>query len=85
MTQQWNPALNHSEFLADDEIVNLTGYKLASKQIEWLANHGWQYALTRARRPVVGRIYARLKLAGVRTTSINATKETWALDLSRVG
>ncbi|WP_456239034.1 DUF4224 domain-containing protein [Pseudomonas asplenii] len=58
---------------------------MPGKQIAWLANNGWQYLLTGARRPVVGRIYARLKLAGVRPTASNAVAETWALDLSRVG
>lgn len=60
-------------------------YQRPSKQISWLADHGWQYTLTGARRPVVGRVYARLKLAGVRPSATNAVAETWTLDLSRVG
>ncbi|RQA20089.1 DUF4224 domain-containing protein [Pseudomonas aeruginosa] len=53
-----------------------------SKQIEWLNRYGWKYAVTAANRPIVGRVYARLKLAGVKPT-MEAT-EKWSLDLSRV-
>lgn len=49
-----------SEFLDEEEVVRITGYQIPSKQIAWLANNGWQYTLTRARRPIVGRVYARL-------------------------
>ncbi|WP_375738022.1 DUF4224 domain-containing protein [Pseudomonas boanensis] len=74
-----------SETLSDEELVSITGYRLPSLQIKWLINNGWQHALTGARRPVVGRVYARLKLAGVKPSTSNAVAEPWALDLSRVG
>lgn len=74
-----------SETLADEELATITGYLLPSKQIQWLSINGWQYVLTGARRPVVGRVYARLKLAGVKPSATNAVTETWSLDLSRVG
>ncbi len=74
-----------SEVLDEEEVIRITGYQIPSKQIAWLANNGWQYTLTGARRPIVGRVYARLKMAGVKPTATNATAETWALDLSRVG
>lgn len=73
-----------TETLNDEELVAITGYRLACKQIIWLNNNGWKYVLTRARRPVVGRVYARLKLAGVKPSSTNSTTDTWTLDLSRV-
>lgn len=73
-----------SEVLADEEIAAITGYLLPSRQIEWLNRNGWQHVLTAARRPVVGRVYARLKLAGVKPTASNAAAETWTLDLARV-
>ncbi|UUQ65187.1 DUF4224 domain-containing protein [Pseudomonas fuscovaginae UPB0736] len=73
-----------SETLAEEELAAITGYHLPSKQIEWLARNSWQYVLTGARRPVVGRVYARLKLAGVKPSATNAVAETWTLDLSRV-
>ncbi|WP_339545850.1 hypothetical protein [Pseudomonas sp. RA_35y_Pfl2_P32] len=40
---------------------------------------------TAAQRPVVGRVYARLNLAGLKPSATNAVAETWSLDLSRVG
>ncbi|MEW7854722.1 DUF4224 domain-containing protein [Pseudomonas chlororaphis] len=58
---------------------------MPSRQIQWLTNNGWEYVLTGARRPIVGRVYARLKLAGVKPSATNAVVETWTLDLSRVG
>ncbi len=74
-----------SETLADEELATITGYLLPSKQIQWLSINGWQYVLTGARRPIVGRVYARLKLAGVKPSATNAVTEAWSLDLSRVG
>ncbi|MFF3703859.1 DUF4224 domain-containing protein [Pseudomonas qingdaonensis] len=73
-----------SEILADKEIAAITGYLLPSRQIEWLNQNGWQHVLTAARRPVVGRVYARLKLAGVKPSASSAVAETWTLDLARV-
>ena len=46
-----------SEFLDEEEVVRITGYQIPSKQIAWLANNGWQYTLTRGRRPIIGRMY----------------------------
>ncbi|WP_095162663.1 DUF4224 domain-containing protein [Pseudomonas sp. Irchel 3F5] len=73
-----------SEILADEEIAAITGYLLPSRQIEWLIQNGWQHVLTAARRPVVGRVYARLKLAGIKPSASSAVAETWTLDLARV-
>ena len=74
-----------SETLTDDELASITGYKTPSCQRQWLTRNAWQFVLTGAQRPVVGRVYARLKLAGVKPTATNAVAETWTLDLSRVG
>lgn len=74
-----------TETLAEEELAEITGYQLPSKQIQWLSINGWQYVLTRSRRPIVGRVYARLKLAGVSPSATNSVTETWTLDLSRVG
>lgn len=73
-----------SEVLADEEIAAITGYQIPSRQIQWLNRNGWQHVLTAARRPVVGRVYARLKLAGIKPSASNAVAETWTLDLARV-
>ncbi|MNJ67472.1 hypothetical protein D3C77_636490 [compost metagenome] len=72
------------ELLRDDEIATITGYLTPSRQIQWLAANGWQHALSGARRPVVGRLYARLKLAGLKPSETNAATDTWTFDLTRV-
>ncbi|WP_096515418.1 DUF4224 domain-containing protein [Pseudomonas izuensis] len=74
----------HSETLTDDELATITGYQMPSRQIQWLKENHWQFVLTGARRPIVGRVYARLKLAGVKPTASNAVAETWTLDLASV-
>ncbi|NBB09570.1 DUF4224 domain-containing protein [Pseudomonas sp. SLFW] len=74
-----------SEFLAEEELAVVTGYQMPSRQIQWLSRNGWQYVLTGARRPIVGRVYARLKLSGVKPSASNVVAQTWTLDLSRVG
>lgn len=73
-----------SETLTEDELAVITGYQSSSKQIQWLDTNDWNYVLTGGRRPIVGRVYARLKLAGVRPSATNAVAEAWTLDLSRV-
>ena len=73
-----------SETLSEDELATITGYKTPGFQRRWLTRNEWEYVLTGARRPVVGRVYARLKLAGVKPSATNAVAETWTLDLSRV-
>lgn len=73
-----------AELLSDDEVAAITGYLTPSKQIQWLATNGWQHVLSGARRPVVGRLYARLKLAGLKPCETNAVTETWTFDLTRV-
>jgi hypothetical protein len=74
-----------SETLAEEELAAITGFKFHSKQCEWLDNNGWKYHLSGARRPVVGRVYARMKMAGVKPSAENVATEAWSLDLSRVG
>lgn len=73
-----------SEILSSADLVEITGFKTPSRQLEWLIANKWQHVLTGANRPVVGRVYARLKLAGVKPSTTNAVAEPWSLDLSRV-
>ncbi|SFV14351.1 bacteriocin-type signal sequence-containing protein [Pseudomonas sp. OV546] len=73
-----------AETLTEEELATITGYLIPSKQIQWLAKNQWEFVLTGARRPVVGKVYARLKLAGVRPSAVNAVTETWSLDLANV-
>jgi len=73
-----------SETMADEELATITGYRIPSKQIQWLTENHWEFVLTGARRPIVGRVYARMKLAGVTPSAVNTTAETWSLDLANV-
>lgn len=73
-----------SETLADDELALITGYQIPSKQIQWLTQNHWEFVLTGARRPIVGRVYARMKLAGVNPSPANAVAEIWTLNLANV-
>lgn len=73
-----------SETLAEEELATITGYQLPSKQIQWLTNNHWEFVLTGARRPIVGRVYARMKLAGVKPSATSAVTEVWSLNLANV-
>ena len=73
-----------SETLTDEELSTITGYQIPSKHIQWLTNNQWEFVLTGARRPIVGRVYARMKLAGVQPFAVKAVAEAWTLDLSKV-
>ncbi len=54
-----------SETLTPDEVAQITGAQRKHDQIEWLTCNGWTYHRNRAGEPIVGRLYARLKMAGI--------------------
>lgn len=62
----------NSEFLNADELAELTGYTHIARQKEWLDRNGWAYVVNAAGRPIVGRWFARLRLAGVQPTASGA-------------
>ena len=72
-----------SEVLGNEEIAAITGYTRPSKQRSWLDENGWKYIRNRADHPIVGRIYARMKLAGI-SPGKTAPQELWSLDLTTV-
>lgn len=84
ISQHQNVTGIQSETLSEDELAAITGYQMPHCQKRWLINNGWQHFLTGAGRPVVGRIYARLKLAGIKPSSSNTATEAWTFDPSRV-
>lgn len=79
-----SPASFLGELLTDEEVASITGYQIPSRQVQWLASNGWQHVLNGARRPVVGRLYARLRLAGLKPSEANVVTDTWTFDLNRV-
>lgn len=66
--------------LTDDEIAAITGSAQAKLQLDWLKSSGWAHAVTRSGRPVVGRLYANLKLAGVEFGALVQPDE-WSPDM----
>lgn len=55
----------NSETLTETELAEITGAQTASKQIEWLEANRWPFRLSRAKKPVVGRFFARMSLCGI--------------------
>lgn len=72
-----------SEMLAADEIVAITGCSRRNDQIAWLQAAGWTFVTNRSGEPVIGRLYARLRLAGI-TPSVLVSSGGWTPDFSSV-
>ena len=72
-----------SETLTTDEVAQITGCSRKSDQIEWLSCNGWIFHKNRAGEPIVGRLYARLKLAGITPASLT-TSGGWVPDFSGI-
>jgi hypothetical protein len=62
--------MSETEFLTADELTGVTGYKRIVRQRNWLDRNGWSYVVNAAGRPVVGRWFARLRLAGVQPSVV---------------
>lgn len=54
-----------SEILSVDELTGITGCARKELQIKWLTAKGWKYDTNANGKPIVGRLYARMKLAGI--------------------
>lgn len=72
-----------SETLEPEEIGKISGCQRKSDQVEWLKANGWIFHKNKADDPIVGRLYARLKLAGINPTSL-VTGGGWTPDFSEV-
>jgi len=74
-----------SETLTEDEISDISGCVRRNDQVNWLKNNGWVFILNHAKVPKVGRLYARLKLAGINPTALVAPEATgWRMDVTNV-
>lgn len=73
-----------SETLSADEISEISGCSRKNDQIEWLARNGWIFLQNRAGAPIIGRLYARLKLAGINPALLAPDSGGWQPDLSKV-
>jgi hypothetical protein len=72
-----------SETLTPEEIAQITGCSRRGDQTEWLSNNGWTFFRNRAGAPIVGRLYARLKLAGITPAALTTTGG-WVPDFSGI-
>jgi len=72
-----------SETLAPDEVGQISGCMRKGDQIEWLTINGWIFHKNKAGDPIVGRLFARLKLAGINPTTLT-TSGGWTPDFSKV-
>lgn len=71
-----------SETLNPEEIAEITGAKTCDHQRSWLDANRWQYHTNRAGRPIVGRLYARLKLSGIEASAL--ASRAWVPDFSGI-
>lgn len=72
-----------SETLTPDEVSEISGSKRQNDQVEWLKRNGWAFHKNKAGAPIVGRLYARLKLAGI-DAQVLTTNGGWSPDFSQV-
>ena len=72
----------NSELLNNDELMQITGSSRKMDQVNWLVNNGWIHHKSKTGDAVVGRLYARLKLAGISPTGLIASE--WKPDFSRL-
>lgn len=77
-----------NEILSDEELRDLTGYKVRGYQRRWLEERAWVFVVTRSGRPLVGRHYVRMKLgvtlAVQSTAPIPPAAPAWTPDISKV-
>lgn len=71
-----------SELLDSNELIAITGCARRGEQLTWLVNNGWTHHVTRGGDPVVGRLYARLRLAGISPVALAGNGNGWAPDFS---
>lgn len=67
-------AMSEAELLTSEELEMLTGRKTSAGQRRWLECEGWVFVRNASGRPIVGRWYARLKLAGVKPEPVAANE-----------
>ena len=77
-----------TEIFSDEELADLTGYKQRAHQRRWLNDRNWVFVESRGGRPLVGRMYARMKLGMTNPTSVEQhtppPRPAWTPDFSRV-
>lgn len=72
-----------SETLNQEELAAITGGTRRKDQLDWLQRNRWVHYTNRAGAPVVGRLYARLKLSGISPGKM-MDASGWDMDLEKV-
>lgn len=72
-----------SEILSPEEVGDITGAVRKGDQIEWLTCNGWAFHRNRAGEPIVGRMYARLRMAGINPAHLAAAPGIGLPDFSK--
>jgi hypothetical protein len=67
--------------LSRDEVSTITGHARSQGQIDWLKLYKWHHHVNRGGEPVVGRLYATMKLSGVEVKNM-VQSQAWTLDLA---
>lgn len=70
--------------LTDDELEDLTGYKVWRCQIEWLRRRGWRFETNAAGRPRVARAYFERRMVGEEKTEEPAPRPRHKFEALRV-
>lgn len=77
-----------AEIFSDEELADLTGYKQRAHQRKWLRDRNWVFIESRGGRPLVGRMYARMKLGMTNPVFTEQlpppSRPAWTPDFSRV-
>ena len=77
-----------TEILSEKELADLTGYKHRGYQRQWLKDRNLVFVESRGGRPLVGRMFTRMKLGIAPPTASTPVKPpaapTWTPDFSRV-
>lgn len=72
-----------SETLSQEELIQITGSSRRADRTAWLQKEGWNFVKNKSGEPIVGRLYARLKLSGI-NPGVLATSGGWVPDMSNV-
>lgn len=72
-----------TEVLQSEELAAITGCIRKADQIEWLRANQWRHYKNRAGEPVVGRLYARMQLAGIKPSADVSSSESPSFDQVR--
>ena len=67
--------------LTSEELAKITGHTRAQGQLDWLTANRWHKHVNRAGWPVVGRLYATMKLSGIEVKHM-IQPEAWQPDFA---